>query len=184
MNIFSVKTLNTIFDATCIIPFCSFYLYSLHPLAEIEEDDHEEEVDMSLVADVVFDDDMDGDDEAARGNKVFDECYKIFNEAQVDSVSSSVQQVWRGSCGFHRHNLSFPYSFPHCFSFLPFSRVKRVHHHRHTTKQIPCLVLPWNPIYPLRGRNESLMVIWLDPGPNPIPMPANHLRLRFDQLSS
>ena len=51
-------------------------------------------MDMSLVADVVFDDDMPDDDEAARGNKVFDECLKIYNEAQVDSVSSSsAQQV-------------------------------------------------------------------------------------------
>ena len=49
---------------------------------------------MSLVADVIFDDDVPDEDEAARGNKVFDECFKIFNEAQVDSVSSSsVQQV-------------------------------------------------------------------------------------------
>ena len=53
---------------------------------DINDDD---EVDMSLVADVVFDDDLDEEDEAERGNKVFDECYKIFNEPQVDSVSSS-----------------------------------------------------------------------------------------------
>ena len=64
--------------------------------SEVEE--VEEDVDMSLVADVVFDDDIPDEDEAARGNKVFDECFKIFNEAQEDSVSSSSTQQKVGSC--------------------------------------------------------------------------------------
>ena len=78
--------------------------------SEVEE--VEEDVDMSLVADVVFDDDIPDEDEAARGNKVFDECFKIFNEAQEDSVSSSSTQQKVGSCyksvGLPSWMLSYP----------------------------------------------------------------------------